>query len=91
MVCSMLAVFAVGCPHILMIGQASTHMGRTQAAHHAGEEVCIGHSPLATLRGGCMDLLYIIFVVFHISKLTSEQEVLRKSIGLYIRTLNCVT
>lgn len=85
----MLAVFAVGCPHILMIGQASTHMGRTQA-HCAGEEVCIGHSPLANPRGGCLDLLYVIFVVFHISKLTSEQEVLRKSIDLYIRTLNCV-
>lgn len=81
----------VGCPHILMIGQASAHMGRTQAAHRAGGEVCIGHSPLATPRGGCLDLLYIIFVGFYISKLTSEQEVVRKSIDLYIRTLNCVT
>lgn len=81
----------MGCPHILMTGQASTHMGRTQAAHWAGRDVCIGHSPLATPRGGGVDLLYIIFVVFHISKLTSEQEVLRKSIDLYIRTLNCVT
>lgn len=81
----MLAVLAVGCPHILTIGQASAHMGRTQAPHRAGEGVCIGHSPLANPRGGCLDLLYVLFVVFHISKLTSEQEVLRKSIDLYIK------